>query len=78
MTPKRNPCPRHISVRLRPELVARIDALAPFLRRLGAESSRSAVVRAALLVGLPTIEARHNEPRAEPREEIDDRDSTEE
>lgn len=52
MTPK----PTQIAVRLEDELLQRIDAVIPKIRTLWHDPTRSDVVRAALLQGLPFIE----------------------
>ena len=46
-----------IAVRLEDDLLGRIDAVIPKIRQLWHEPTRSDVVRAALLQGLPAIEA---------------------
>jgi predicted transcriptional regulator len=67
MSPQRNPNPRHVCVRLRPEMVARVDALADSLMPSGARRGRSEVLRAAIRAGLPIVEAERKNDEIEPR-----------
>jgi hypothetical protein len=53
------PKPEHISVRLRPEIIARLDAIIPALSMPWHTATRVTVLRAALLKGLPLLEAEH-------------------
>jgi predicted transcriptional regulator len=67
MSRKRSSSPRHVSVRLGPEVVARIDALADIMTPNGSDPSRSLVLRAAILAGLSQLEAqsRPKRPKAD-------------
>jgi predicted DNA-binding protein len=46
-----------ISIRLEPELVARFERL---VQKLGGAASRAALVRMAMLAGLPEVEERYS------------------
>jgi len=50
--------PKHISVRLLPDVIARLDSIADAITPTGSMPTRSAAVRAAILAGLPMLEAR--------------------
>lgn len=56
MTRRRACSPQHVSVRLSPETIARIDTLADQMTPVGAEPSRSIAIRAVLLRGLATLD----------------------
>ena len=64
MSRKRAACPQHVSVRLPPETIARIDTLAGQLAPMGTEPSRSLAIRAALLTGLAALEGPRKEGEA--------------
>ena len=49
----------HVSTRLDPATIERLDALAPAMAPLGTTPNRSVVVRACVLVGLDLLEAEH-------------------
>ena len=49
----------HVSTRLDPATVERLDALAPLMAPLGTTPNRSVVVRACVLLGLDALEAEH-------------------
>ncbi len=51
---------RHVSVRLEPAVIARVDALMPRFIQLGTDPTRSIALRAAILTGLDVLA-----PRAE-------------
>jgi predicted transcriptional regulator len=68
--------PKHVSVRLLPNVIARLDAIADTITPTGSTPNRSAVVRAAILEGLATLEARQNkEGSREPGEASRNRES---
>ena len=67
MSQRRNPTPRHVCVRLRPEMVARVDVLAACPKATGDLRDRSAVLSAAIRAGLPIIEARQNKKGFKPK-----------
>ncbi len=47
---------RHVSVRLKPAVLERVDALAPRFIQLGTEPTRSIVLRATILTGLAALD----------------------
>ena len=49
----------HVSARVDPAVMARLDALAPLITPLGTTPSRSIAVRACILTGLDALEALH-------------------
>jgi hypothetical protein len=49
----------HVSARVEPAIMARLDALAPRITPFGTLPSRSIAVRACLLAGLDALEALH-------------------
>jgi hypothetical protein len=73
MTVKKNPNPRHVSVRLRPVIVKEIDAVADFLAPLGSEPNRSAALRAVIVAGLSVFKERWRQHKANSPKEIQDR-----
>ena len=50
--------PHHVAVRMDDTLLARVDALIPVLSTNWHRASRSDVLRACILAGLPVIEKR--------------------
>ena len=55
------PAKDHVSTRLDPAVIERLDALAPIIAPLGTTPNRSMVTRACILVGLDVLEAEHAE-----------------
>ena len=53
------PAMQHVAARLEAAVIERLDALAVNLAPLGAKPCRSDAVRAALLTGLPILEAQY-------------------
>jgi hypothetical protein len=53
---------KHVAVRLDPETVARVDALLPGLSSPWHVAKRSDALRALILAGLDTVEARGGRP----------------
>ena len=49
----------HVSARVEPAIMARLDALAPLITPIGTLPSRSIAVRACILTGLDALEALH-------------------
>jgi len=49
----------HVAARLDAATVERLDALAAALAPIGAKACRSTAVRAAILTGLPSLEAQY-------------------
>ncbi len=47
---------RHVSVRLEPAVIARVDALAPRFIQLGTDPTRSIILRATILSGLAVLD----------------------
>jgi hypothetical protein len=65
------PPPHHVSVRLDPEILARVDALAPAFSTEWHAATRSDIVRALILDALPRFEkggpAQPSGPEGKPR-----------
>ena len=61
--PKKNDAMAHVAARLDAEVIARLDALAAALAPLGSKPSRSIAARAAILTGLPILEAQYMKAR---------------
>ncbi|MFO0758628.1 MAG: hypothetical protein U0359_19195 [Byssovorax sp.] len=57
-TPSTKPLEEHVSVRLGVDVLARIDAVAAQLAPFGSRPLRSVAVRALILTGLDTFEAK--------------------
>ncbi len=49
----------HVSTRLDPATIERLDVLAPLMAPIGTTPNRSAVTRACILLGLDVLEAEH-------------------
>ncbi len=49
----------HVSTRLAPAIIERLDTLAPLMAPLGTTPNRSVVVRACVLVGLDVLEGQY-------------------
>ena len=56
-----------IAVRLEPDLLKRIDAVAPKLSTEWRQASRSDVIRALIMKALPSLEAEGDSPEHKPR-----------
>ncbi len=56
-----------IAVRLEPDLLKRIDAVAPKLSTEWRQASRSDVIRALIMKALPLLEAEGEAPDPKPR-----------
>ena len=59
-----DPAMQHVAARLDAAVIERLDALAKRLAPLGAKACRSTAVRAALLTGLPIMEAQYAKGKA--------------
>jgi hypothetical protein len=53
---------KHVGVRLSDDLLARVDALGPGLSTPWYRASRSDILRAVIVAGLPVLEARTPAP----------------